>query len=398
MWRRFGDVTFGVLVAVAVTLEAVPVALLTWSFVRRAVGELPAAAALATLVGAVGTASMALVLLTGYVLGYQLLSEGRERRAREQREDWVGRWLRVLFAGEPPPHRPLPRAAVEAILDIRETLRGSAGERVSDLVRRFGVAADLRRRIGGAALSGRLEGLEALAKARLPEFLPDVLHLVGHSEPALRVAAARTAARILAATPPGSAREDGAAAFAQTLRRHRLPAGVVEEALLLVEDAAAAVGPHLLHGPEATEASIRAGLEMVGRRKLIGFAEEASGFVGHHDPEVRAAALRTLFRVGFVPPRAEGAVLDATADAVAFVRVNACRAARLVRGDAAPGVLWDRLADPSWWVRRAAAESLAAMGHRGAEVLARAAREHPDRYGRDMAAQVLRDAGLEAGP
>lgn len=394
MWRRFGDVAFGALIGVAITLEVVPLAVLTWALVRRAADELAAPELQATLVGAVASTALGLTLVTGYVLAYQVVSDGRERLFRERREAWVGRWLRVLFQGEPPPAAPLDRPAAEALLEVREVLRGTEGEEVSQLIRRYGVAEALRRRAGAGSVSQRLEALEGLARARLPETLPDAVALMGDPEPALRVAAARAAARILGETPPGPAQDEGAEAFARALQRHRLPAGVVEEVLLLVEDAAPSVVAHLLHGPEATAASVRAGLEVAGRFKLHGFVEEVAAHVEHGDPEVRAAALRALARMAYVPREAEGAVVEATRDPVEFVRVNACRAARLARPGAALPALWERLADPSWWVRRAAAEGMAAMGPAGAAELRRAAREHPDRYGRDMAAQVLRDAGL----
>ena len=400
MWRRFGDVAFGALIGVAITLQVVPLAVLTWGMVRRAADELAVPELQARLVGTVASIALGLVLVTGYVLAYQVVSDGRERLLRERREAWVARWIRVLFRGEPPPAPPLDRQAAEALLEIREVLRGTEGEEVSQLIRRYGLADSLRRRAGAGSVSQRLEALEGLARARLPETLADAVALMGDPEPALRVAAARAAGRILGETPPGPVREEGAEAFAHALQRHRLPAGVVEEVLLLVDDAAPAVALHLLHGPGATPTSIRAGLEVVGRLKLVGFLEEAAGFLPHPDPEVRAAALRALSRMAFVPPEATRAVLEATRDPEAFVRVHACRAARLLRGPEALAALWERLGDPSWWVRRAAAEGLAGMGPEGARELLRAARQHPDRYGRDMAAQVARDAGLvpaEAG-
>jgi HEAT repeat protein len=394
VWRRFGDVAFGALIGVAITLQVVPLAVLTWGMVRRAADELAVPELQARLVGTVASIALGLVLVTGYVLAYQVVSDGRERLLRERREAWVARWIRVLFRGEPPPAPPLDRQAAEALLEIREVLRGTEGEEVSQLIRRYGLADSLRRRAGAGSVSQRLEALEGLARARLPETLADAVALMGDPEPALRVAAARAAGRILGETPPGPVREEGAEAFAHALQRHRLPAGVVEEALLLVEDAAPSVVAHLLHGPEATRAGVRAGLEVAGRFKLHGFVEDVADHVRHEDPEVRAAALRALARMAFVPPRAGGAVLEATRDPVGFLRVNACRAARFLRTEEALPALWERLSDPSWWVRKAAAESMAAMGAAGAAELRRAAREHPDRYGRDMAAQVLRDAGL----
>jgi HEAT repeat protein len=84
-------------------------------------------------------------------------------------------------------------------------------------------------------------------------------------------------------------------------------------------------------------------------------------------------------------------VLSALEDRVEFVRIHAAAAARLLPREQAFPVLWERLGDPSWWVRRAASEALARLGRAGLAELGRAAASHPDRFGRDMAAQSLRD-------
>ncbi|MDQ3459878.1 MAG: hypothetical protein M3498_11340, partial [Deinococcota bacterium] len=49
----------------------------------------------------------------------------------------------------------------------------------------------------------------------------------------------------------------------------------------------------------------------------------------------------------------------------------------------------------SWWVRRAAAQTLLALGEEGEARLSEAEAEHPDRYGRDAARQALLDAQLQ---
>jgi hypothetical protein len=57
--------------------------------------------------------------------------------------------------------------------------------------------------------------------------------------------------------------------------------------------------------------------------------------------------------------------------------------------------LYEALGDRSWWVRRAAAESLAARDAWGVDALKKASVSHPDRFARDMAAQVLLDGGVK---
>jgi HEAT repeat protein len=84
-------------------------------------------------------------------------------------------------------------------------------------------------------------------------------------------------------------------------------------------------------------------------------------------------------------------VLAGLQDPVGFVRIHATRAARLLDPPTALPVLWERMGDRSWWVRRAAARSMADLGEDGLRELAIASAAHPDRYARDMATQVLRD-------
>jgi HEAT repeat protein len=55
-------------------------------------------------------------------------------------------------------------------------------------------------------------------------------------------------------------------------------------------------------------------------------------------------------------------------------------------------VLEPRLGDDSWWVRRAAAASMARLGDDGVAAVKRAAEAHPDQAAREMAVQVLLEA------
>jgi HEAT repeat protein len=134
-----------------------------------------------------------------------------------------------------------------------------------------------------------------------------------------------------------------------------------------------------------------AALDAVARLQLLVFGEESARFLDHPDPEVRAAALRAVAKVGLLPSSAYQAVLEACRDEVDFVRIHAVAAARLLPHDRATAALWDGLGDRSWWVRRSAADAMAALGPAGLGELGHAATAHPDRYARDIAAQTLRD-------
>jgi tetratricopeptide (TPR) repeat protein len=127
--------------------------------------------------------------------------------------------------------------------------------------------------------------------------------------------------------------------------------------------------------------------------ELLELAEDVAAHVTDPDAEVRAASLRALGRLGFMPPVAVPGALEATGDPVEFVRVQAMRTAVLLPHAEARTALWRGLGDQSWWVRRAAAHALLGLGMEGPDLVQRAARTHPDRYARQMALQVLLDAG-----
>jgi HEAT repeat protein len=127
----------------------------------------------------------------------------------------------------------------------------------------------------------------------------------------------------------------------------------------------------------------------VGRLKLASLGEEVARFLQDPDPELRAAALRALWRLGFVPSGLEEVVLAHLQAPEEYLRLQATRLLPLLGKTLARRALWKALYDPSFYVRRAAAEGLRELG---LEALAEAARAHPDPYGRAMAQQVLREA------
>lgn len=390
MWRRFGDVAFAVVVAIAVSLEAIPLAYLTWVLLGRFVGA-SGPNVVTVALGAAATTALGLIVVTAYVLAYQFVSGRREAALAERRRLWVSRWLDVLFRGARRPDGPLGRDAIEALLDLREAMRGEASHRVSDLLVHYDVAATLARDVRSHRVSTQLDALDCLSRARAREVLPALVASIGDQDRAVRVAAARATARTLAAIDDRVALERAVREVVGALERAHLPIGVVEELLLLAEDAAPTLVGALLLRPHAPTASLRAALDTVARLQLLVFGEDAARLVDHADPEVRAAALRAVENVGLLPGSAHDAVAAACTDDVDFVRIHAVAAARLLPRVRATPLLWAALGDGSWWVRRAAADALSTLGSPGLGELARAAVAHPDRYARDIAAQTLRD-------
>jgi HEAT repeat protein len=392
VWRRFGDETFSALVAVVVSVEAAGLLMLVFLLGGRATGLVGESRVRGTLLVSIVSVSLGLIVLTLYLLAYQGISRRREVVRERGRERWVGHWLDVLYLDREPPAPPLPRDAVEALLEIRETMRGAEGHRVAEIVERYGLRERFARRARAPKVATRLEAIEALAQARIPGALPDLISLIADPEPVVRVAAARAGVRTLTSVPSGPDRDAGAARLVYALEANRLPRGVVEEILLLGEGAAPQLVGALLLRLDVPVASLKAGLNAAGRLRLFSFTDELVRFVDHPDPEIRAAAFRALLKIGYLPDEAEPAVIAALEDPVEFVRIHAARVARLLDVETALPLLWNVLDDRSWWVRRAAARSLAGLGDDGRWQLGIASAAHPDRYARDMAAQALRDA------
>ena len=439
MWRRYGDVLYAVLLSVVLTAEAAVLAALTWMFLPGLAGLFPQLDLQTMLLAGVATTAMALVVVAGFVLAYHSFSARRERLHLAALEVWSDRWVRVVIEHRPKPEPPIQGAAVEALLDLREVLRGEEGERVDELIRQYGVAKALVSQAAGARRKGlgrllprprrrsfrgtaeRLDSLEALAKARLPEAFPAMLELIEDPQISVRLMALRGLARTVARMPTPTDKHRSALALCDRLRVADLPGGAIEECFLLLEDTAPMVLRNLLERPEISSFGVedwaadargirrrgkapgfrtrgpgsllRAALDASGRLKLLELGERVGEFVAYQDPEVRAAAIRAARRLGYLPEAAESALVAALQDDVEFVRVQAAHGAVLLPPDTAAAALWELLGDQSWWVRRAAGESLVQISGTGIRELGRAARSHPDRYARQMAVQILLDGG-----
>ncbi|WP_114312771.1 HEAT repeat domain-containing protein [Thermus caldifontis] len=378
MWRR-GERLYALLVFLVVFLEALALGGLVVAFSGRLFNLFGYPVAYRALFQALALTGLALSCLSAYILLYHAYTASKELRDRRAYEDWLTRFTQALFGGEPPPPPPWPRPALEALLSLREMLKGEFSERIAEWLRQANPPWPRILKTRFASRPLRLEALEALAQARLPETLEAILPYLSHPDSVLRLAAARAGARV--------AQGEGLGRLAEALLQAGLPRGALLEVLLLLEERAAPVVEAFLSRGGREE--LWAALEAIGRLKLVPLGERVLPFLDQADPELKAAALRALYRLRYPPQGYEGLLLAALKDEREFLRVHAARLLALLGNELAQRALWKALSDPSFYVRRAAAEGLLQM-NKG--FLAQAAERHPDPFGRAMAQQVLREA------
>ena len=390
MWQRSGASLFALVVLAIVVVEAAAMVTLAVAFVLLTAGKLLHDDLLLATWIALAILGISVVGLGLYIVAFHVVAARSEKQRQERVRGWTVWWRGLLQYTRRDHQGVLPREALDAFLELRETLPPEESERLAVIGDRYLIAQWLCERMSTRSVPRRLEALQDLARARLAPALPTIVAALRDPEPVIRRHALRAAARTLARIP-AEVRGPQIEAFVRALREIDLPASLLTESMLLLDDATAEVVAPLLGDGGVKLPVLQGALVAAGRRELASLADAVLPFVDHADPEVRAAALRALAGMAALPAGAEGAVMARVDDEKPFVRVHAVRAAALLRAPAAREALWTRLGDPSWWVRLAAARAMAEQGSEGVRTLESAAAEHPDRFARDMARQALAD-------
>lgn len=309
---------------------------------------------------------------------------------------WTEIWSEVAVGG-PTPAIPegeseIPSRAAALVL---QDVTGEGASRIRGALLATGlVAADIAE--ASSALQSRMgratPALERLAWVAAPEALMVFQRAVAVSDPRAARAALLGAARVLAA-------QDRPEEVGDTVVR------IIEGYVYFAPDQAGArayltsvlvaAGPHLVWLCAAVLSNTLPGVAHAAALDALAMAQSPEAkeiatemlLVGTDD-ETKAAALRTLARIGQVPASAISAVIAAGDDQHEGVRVQAAHALVGTGSRVALPALWHLLGDKSFEVRLASAEALRRLGKTGEEVLRRAASSHPDAYARGIAAMV----------
>lgn len=332
------------------------------------------------------TAFLAWLGLSAYVIVTRAIHDARTRRLRR---------AEALLEREAPPSDEtlravdrllsrLPRSTIE-----RAAANASTPGRLAAALARFLVARGERKFLRAAESHRsertrwrRVDALRILARADHSQ----ALALLNRAalDPDDDIAGA--AVRIL-----GTLRERAAAdALLEAMRRRTHSASQIATRLVQFTNEI----------PEEVRALLRErdphlrfwGANLVARDEdLPALERELAALTHDEEPSVRAAAIETLARVG--GGLATRAATGLLADPVPYVRAHAARALGDMDGVASAHLVAPLLADRDWWVRSAAKHALVVMRGIGAEA-AVPYLDHPDRFARNGAAEILQDIGF----
>ncbi len=394
MWRRYGERLYTIVILGVVAMQTVALGLLAVAFLLRLTGVIRVGRFGTLALAALITMAVAVAILTVLVLGYHALTSEDEGRAARDRGSWTTRWSAILIRGTPPPAVVVRTEAIEALLDMRDSLRGREGERAAALIRSYEIVPRLIQRARRSRFPKQIRFLDMLSRARSPEALDYLLETSRDPDGRVRIVAVRGAARTIAVMPSGAPRAGAERELATFMAEGMVSTGVIEQALMLADEGAPGIIAHLFEMPLVPPEVLRATIDVAGRLRLDRFTSSLGSAMRHGREEVRAAAIRAATSIGRLPPGARASLQAAASSEVDFLRIQGTRGLWLLGPSDALPMLWERLGDPSWWVRRAAGQALLALGENGRRMLLKAGEEHPDRYGRQMARQVARHAAL----
>jgi HEAT repeat protein len=414
--RGIGEPLYAGLAFIVFIAEGAALAFLTWAILfSRGTATAVTLGIRNALVGAITITAVCLAIVTASVVVFTSASARRERRRRQEVAAWTDTWQRVVAGDVDCPGQPLSSPAIAALLECRERAVGADAEQIRGLLSMTGVERQLADTLlevsvtaprrwtfhvpgGSRRLAASLDLLDDVARARIPEAVQPLLTLVDRSEPSVQNMALRAASRTIAAMRPGPERVTAVTALLRKLSSRPIGRTALDRALLLLEDAAEPLIIAVLRGSGTDPVLISSCLDSAGRLGLTELAPEIGGYIRTGEAvEVRAAALRALaalrapVALSVLPASALADLRAALSDGEDIVRTQAARAAYLLPADEAVPALVALLGDRSWWVRRAAGNSLHRVPTAGNAALIRASQDNPDRFARDMAAQVLRD-------
>ena len=240
MWRRYGDAAYTLMTLAIFGFETIALGALSLSFLLGSASGIASTPVEGILLGIVISTASALALLGLYLLSYHFISNMRDRWQADQLDTWTEWWIGLALTGSDEPaagsdRRRLPRVAVHSVLSLLEVVKGEEGDRLKEALASHGVDSWFLRRARSGHLTAKLDAIENLGKARLPQAFDELLGLFHHAKPVVRRMSARAAGVTLAVMPPEDGPDSPQARFIRAIKHADLQSGVIQESLLLLE-------------------------------------------------------------------------------------------------------------------------------------------------------------------
>ena len=337
------------------------------------------------LIAVIATAVFLFNLAFFQILHY-FASKNSRQSYQTKKDKWLEKWNEVLWndAQVPKTHELI---AAEALLEMAENMSLDYQSKFQEIYKESGLLAyDLRTLKYNNLSEDRARALEHLAiiadtgntKILEKEIKNPILEL--------SILALFALAKTYAKAEVSS--EKIIEIFVPIIDSDRFSMGIIEEALVLLEDNAKDL-LYYLSRPTTKEKQVRASLAAIGYFANLEWAEWCVPWLSSFDPETQAAALKALVNMRYVPAHAYSEIYKALESPKWFVRNQAVNASIGVLSEKINEYLVKAISDEAWWVRYNAASVLAQKGKSGQSLLKQIATSHEDPYARDIAKHFL---------
>ena len=316
---------------------------------------------------------------------------------------WTERWSQIFLSEDKSLREDIIQQydpiAAEALLTIRETLKGDSSDKFAQLYVNYGfMQHDFYKLQTSRLPEVHIQALDRLAMLRHLDATPILLNEINHPNAQLRnhalFALARTYGRL-------EISEDKLiSVFYPIIRKFDLSRGVLEKVFNLLEGQSVILLDHFIRSePNIPEKMIDAAFRSIGHSNNPDLADWCIPWLKSYNSEIKAGALRALAQLKHVPPEASQLVLDCLEDEQWFIQVQASNACVGLSCRGVEDALMKYLDHPSWWMRFATAKALSERGPAARHLLRWASQNHPDEYARNMASyhiSIYRDKNIAA--
>ncbi len=338
-----------------------------------------------TLIAVMAT-TVFLLNLTVFQIMHYFGSSKTRNDYQDSKNHWLEIWNEVLWNNRQVP-KTKDSIAAEALLEMAENLSEEYKDKFRTIYKESGLLnKDLKILKNSSLSEARALALEHLAVIADTENTQILVNEIKRPIREISILAFYALAKTYAHT--SSSDQDLIDLFVPLIESSRFSIGVVEEAMVLLEANSKAILYYFTR-PNMEPKIARAALNAIGYFANMEWAEWCTPWLSSYDPEIKAAALKALAKIKYVPEYAYAEVFKCLKDDNWFVRNQAVKASIGIMSHKVNSYLAEAISDDSWWVRYNAAAILTQNGQQGRRLLKDIAQNHSDPYARDIAKHFL---------